>query len=59
MLDAAEVVFAEGGADALTVDAVVKRPEGSIGNFYGRFGDRDGLLQAMHGRFLERFDEAT
>jgi len=59
MLDAAEAVFAEGGADALTVDAVVKRAEGSMGNFYGRFGDRDGLLQAMHERFLERLGGAT
>jgi AcrR family transcriptional regulator len=59
MLDAAEAVFAEGGADALTVDAVVERAETSIGNFYGRFGDRDGLLQAMHERFLERLGGAT
>ena len=59
MLDAAEAVFAEGGADALTVDAVVKRSEGSMGNFYGRFGDRDGLLKAMHERFLERLGGAT
>ena len=59
MLDAAEAVFAEGGGDALTVEAVVKGANTSIGNFYGRFGDRDGLLQAMHERFLLRIGGAT
>ncbi|MCY2938153.1 MAG: TetR/AcrR family transcriptional regulator [Planctomycetota bacterium] len=58
MLDAAELIFAEGGDNALTVEAVVKRAETSVGNFYGRFGDRDGLLQAMHDRFLERLGVA-
>lgn len=54
MLDAAEVLFAEGGEEALTVEAVVKRSKTSVGSFYARFGDRGGLLEAMHERFLER-----
>jgi len=59
MLDAAEAIFAEGGDNALTVEAVVKGANTSVGNFYGRFGDRDGLLQAMHERFLLRIGGAA
>ena len=59
MLDAAEAIFAEGGDGALTVEAVVKRAETSVGSFYSRFGDRDGLLQAMHERFLLRLGGAA
>ena len=59
MLDAAEAIFAEGGDNALTVEAVVKRSKTSVGNFYGRFGDRDGLLKAMHERFLLRLGGAA
>ena len=54
MLDAAEALFAEGGVEALTVEAVVERSSTSVGSFYARFGERDGLLEAMHERFLER-----
>ena len=54
MLDAADLLFAEGGEEALTVEAVVKRSKTSVGSFYARFGDRGGLLEAMHERFLER-----
>ena len=54
MLDAAEALFAEGGVEALTVEAVVERSNTSVGSFYARFGERDGLLEAMHERFLER-----
>ena len=59
MLDAAEAIFANGGDNALTVEAVVKGASTSVGNFYGRFGDRDGLLQAMHERFLLRIGGAA
>jgi len=59
MLDAAEAIFAEGGENALTVEAVVKGANTSVGNFYGRFGDRDGLLQAMHERLLLRLGSAA
>lgn len=54
MLDAAEALFAAGGSDAVTVDAVVREAHTSVGAFYGRFGDRHGLLVAMHDRFLDR-----
>jgi len=59
MLDAAEAVFAEGGDNALTVEAVIKRAKTSVGSFYSRFGDRDGLLQSMHERFLLRIGGAA
>ncbi len=59
MLDSAEAIFAAGGDSALTVEAVVKSAETSVGSFYSRFGDRDGLLQAMHERFLLRLGGAA
>jgi AcrR family transcriptional regulator len=54
MLTAAEALFAAGGAEAVTVEAVVRTAKTSVGSFYARFTDREGLLIAMHGRFLER-----
>ena len=59
MLDAAEAIFAEGGDSALTVEAVVKRSKTSVGSFYSRFGDRNGLLKSMHERFLLRLGGAA
>jgi AcrR family transcriptional regulator len=59
MLDAAEELIAEGGPDALTVDAVISRAATSTGSFYARFGDRLGLLAAVQDRFLHRLGEAA
>jgi AcrR family transcriptional regulator len=59
MLDAAEAIFAEGGDNSLTVDAVIKLADTSVGSFYSRFGDRNGLLKAMHERFLLRIGGAA
>ena len=59
MLDAAEFLIAEGGPDALTVDAVILRAGTSTGAFYARFGDRQGLLAAVQERFLGRLREAA
>lgn len=55
MLTAAEQLLRTGGADALTVDAVIARAGTSNGAFYARFGNRNGLLEAMHERFLSGF----
>jgi len=55
MLIAAEQLLRSGGADAITVDALIARAGTSTGAFYGRFGNRDGLLEAMHERFLTGF----
>lgn len=57
MLDAAESLFANGGADAVTIEAVVRQSGTSVGAFYARFTDRAGLLSAMHGRFHERMKQ--
>jgi AcrR family transcriptional regulator len=57
MLDAAESLIAEGGLEALTVDAVVRRAGTSNGSLYARFGDRLGLLAAVQDRFLDRLGE--
>jgi AcrR family transcriptional regulator len=59
MLDAAEALIAEGGPDALTVEAVIARAGTSTGAFYARFGDRLGLLGAVQERFLGRLSEAA
>lgn len=59
MLDAAEELLADGGPDALTVDAVVSRANSSVGSFYARFGDRQGLLLAVQDRFLDRVEAAA
>lgn len=59
MLDAAESLFANGGPDALTVEAVIAEAGTSAGSFYARFGDRSGLLAALHERFLARLSVAT
>lgn len=57
MLDAAESLFATGGSDALTVEAIIEKSGTSAGSFYARFGDRDGLVKALHDRFLGRLQE--
>jgi AcrR family transcriptional regulator len=54
MLDAAEALLAEGGPDALTINAVVERSGVSNGSLYARFGDRRGMLAAVQDRFLDR-----
>ena len=40
MLVAAEELLRLGGADALTVEAVIERAGTSTGSFYARFGNR-------------------
>jgi AcrR family transcriptional regulator len=59
MLDAAEALLDHGGADAVTVEAVIRRAGTSVGSFYARFGDRRGLLVAMQDRFHARLDELS
>jgi AcrR family transcriptional regulator len=59
MLDAAEWLLDQGGADAVTVEAVIRRAGTSVGSFYARFGDRRGLLAAMQDRFHSRLDELS
>jgi AcrR family transcriptional regulator len=55
MLSAAAQLLREGGADAVTVDAVIARAGTSNGAFYARFDNRQGLFEALHERFLAEF----
>jgi AcrR family transcriptional regulator len=55
MLSAAAQLLREGGADAVTVDAVIARAGTSTGAFYARFDNRQGLFEVLHERFLAEF----
>jgi AcrR family transcriptional regulator len=53
MLDAAERLMREGGPRAITIEAVIERSETSMGSFYARFENREGLFQALHELFQQ------
>ena len=53
MLDAGESLMREGGARAVTVEAVTRRSETSMSSFYARFESIDGFFRALHDRFLD------
>lgn len=53
LLDAAESVIAEKGVEGASVAEIARRADSSIGAFYARFHDKEGLLQYL----FERFDE--
>jgi AcrR family transcriptional regulator len=50
VLDAAEEVIRERGVANLTVSEVVRRAGSSVGAFYARFEDKEGLLATLHER---------
>ena len=50
LLDAAEELLVTGGFDEITVPEIVERAKSSVGAFYARFKDKDGLLHALHQR---------
>jgi AcrR family transcriptional regulator len=52
ILDAAEGLLAEKGFEDTTVADVVGRAGSSVGAFYTRFRDKDGLLYALYERYL-------
>ncbi len=52
ILDAAERLVAEKGFEDTTVADVVARAGSSVGAFYARFRDKDGLLYALYERYL-------
>ena len=52
LLDAAEALIQERGLSGISIAEVVRRGSSSVGNFYSRFGDKDGLLRALHARRL-------
>lgn len=54
ILDAAEVLVAEKGFEDASVAEIVRRAGSSVGAFYARFQDKDGLLYALYERYLEQ-----
>lgn len=53
LLDAAEELVIERGFEGTTVADITRRADSSVGAFYSRFSDKDGLLHCL----LERFSE--
>ena len=53
MLDAAEKMVASKGFADTAITEIAKAAGGSVGGFYRRFEDKQGLLQALHARFCE------
>lgn len=54
LCDAAEALLREGGLACCTIQAVAARSRRSPGSVYRRFGDKDGMIEAVIERFLER-----
>jgi AcrR family transcriptional regulator len=54
ILDAAEALVTEKGFEDATVGEIVRRAGSSVGAFYTRFRDKDGLLYALYERYLEQ-----
>ena len=59
MLDAAEELLLAGDARRVTVENVVKLSGATVGSFYARFGNVEGLFDALHKRYLETIYEKT
>ncbi len=53
ILDAAEALVAEKGFEDTPVSEIVRRAESSVGAFYARFHDKEGLLHALYERYYE------
>jgi AcrR family transcriptional regulator len=54
ILDAAEGLIAEKGFRDATVAEIARRAGSSVGAFYARFHDKDGLLYALYDRYFEQ-----
>ena len=54
ILDAAEALLIEKGAEAMTVAEVARRARSSVGSLYARFSGKDALLISVFERFLEQ-----
>ncbi len=54
LCDAAEKILREGGLAACTIQEVAARSDRSAGSIYRRFGDKDGMIEAVIERYLER-----
>ncbi len=51
LLDAAEALVVARGFDDVGIAEIARRAGSSVGAFYRRFADKDGLLHALHERF--------
>lgn len=51
LLDTAERLVAERGFDGVGIIEIAQHASSSVGSFYRRFRDKDGLLHALHERF--------
>lgn len=54
ILDAAELLIADKGVDDASVAEIVRRAGSSVGAFYTRFRDKDGLVNALYERYYEQ-----
>ncbi len=54
LCDAAEELLREGGLSRCTIQDVAARSGRSAGSVYRRFGDKDGMIEAVIERFLGR-----
>lgn len=54
ILDTAEALVTEKGFEDTGVAEVARRAGSSVGAFYARFRDKDGLLYALYERYLEQ-----
>jgi len=52
ILDAAEILVSEKGFEDTGVAEVARSAGSSVGAFYSRFKDKDGLLHALYDRYL-------
>jgi len=59
ILDAAEALVAEKSFEDTTVAEVVRRAGSSVGAFYTRFRDKEGLLYALYDRYLQEATATT
>lgn len=56
ILDAAAQILESKTFEELTLTEVVQRAGTSVGAFYGRFKDKEGLLHALDERFFQEFE---
>lgn len=59
ILDAAEQVFVEVGADAATTNAIADRAGASVGSIYHFFPSKDAILLALAARYAERMRQVN
>lgn len=58
ILDAAAQILETKTFEELTIAEVVRQAGTSVGAFYGRFKDKEALLQTLDERFFQEFEEA-